>query len=369
MNPWLLNRRDARVSINPFPPSQAIYVSTSSGLQVSTDGGVTWNPVLANRFPIISLQFGTTDATQLFAATGNPPAAYEAQNGGLSPASWHKLQGCPQAPLPSFPSDASEWITESQGTQSIQLSPRHEHPIAPSLGLWRGASEICKIDGFLEHGWEPVTIPVTIPPTCSDYTNCWSYLFAHPTDPTVVFKGGIKLCRSSGSGDNMTELSGIHDDQHAVWWLRRRRRPSCSSAVMAGIYRSSDKGATLTFIGEGMYNTEVLNIDVNGAGPPRVIVGGSQDNDFFAWDGSSPVWTDVGAALSSGDVPLIVFDRKDHKGVYVIGTTRSRSRTILPAAILNSRNAAACRIATPTRSFPGRSSRAWNRPASLRRCW
>jgi hypothetical protein len=314
--PLAAERSDARVSINPFPPSQAIYVSTSSGLQVSTDGGVTWNPVLTNGFPVISLQFGTTDATGLFASTGNPPAAYEAQNGGLSPASWHKLQGCPQAPLPIFPSDASEWITESQGTQWISF--RGSSTDSPSLGLWRSTSEICKIDGFLEHGWEPVTIPVTIPPTCSDYTNHWSYLFAHPTDPTVVFKGGIKLCRSSASGDNMTELSGIHDDQHAVVVA-----PSSPSTMFfgsdGGIYRSSDKGATLTFIGEGMYNTEVLNIDVNGAGPPRVIVGGSQDNDSFAWDGSSPVWTDVGAALSSGDVPLVAFDRTDHKNVYTMG--------------------------------------------------
>jgi hypothetical protein len=116
----------------------------------------------------------------------------------------------------------------------------------------------------------------------------------------------------------MTTLGGIHADQHAVVVA-----PSSPNIMFfgsdGGIYRSSDKGATLNFFGEGMYNTEVLKIDVNGAGPPRVIVGGSQDNDSFGWDGSSPVWADIGAALSSGDVPLIAFNRADHKGVYVMG--------------------------------------------------
>jgi hypothetical protein len=304
--------REARAPIVGVTPTQAHYVTTSRGLQVSTDGGVNWNPVLASASPIISLQFGTTDASQMFASTAKPPAAYEAQNGGLSSASWHQLQGCPQAPLPSFPADANVWITESQGTQWISF--RGSTTDSPSLGLWRSTGDSCSVNGFPEHGWEQ--IPITAP--CDDYTNQWSYLFAHPEDPTVVFKGGIDLCRSSASGDNMTRVSGIHADHHAVVVA-----PSSPSVMFfgsdGGIYRSTDKGVTLSFFGEGMSNTEFLKIDVNGAGAPRVIVGGTQDNDSSAWDGISAVWTDIGAALSSGDVPLIAFDRKDDKGVYVMG--------------------------------------------------
>jgi hypothetical protein len=304
--------------INGIEPAQAIYISTGQGVQVSTDGGVTWNVVVAGAVAV-SLQFGTTDATTLFASTGDPPAVYEATNGGLSPTSWHQLQGCPQAPLPSFPPDASAWITESQGTQWISFLGTPTD--SPSLGLWRSTSDTCNINGFVEHGWEQLSIPAP----CNDPTNNWSYLFAHPTDPTVVFKGGISLCRSSASGDNMTKLSRlqIHVDHHAVVVA-----PSSPSLMFfgsdGGIYRSSDKGATLTFFGEGMYNTEVLKIDVNGAAAPRVIVGGSQDNDSFGWDGISPVWTDIGLALLSGDVPLIAFNRADHKGVYVMGQSTAQ---------------------------------------------
>lgn len=316
-NPQLTNkppvaeRADAHISVGGIRPSAVIYVSTESGVQASTDGGVHWNTVLASGSPVISLQFGTTNASTLFASTANPPAVFEAQNGGLSPASWHQLQGCPQAPLPNFPSAANVWITESQGTQWVSF--RGKRTDSPNLGLFRSTSDTCNINGFVEHGWQQVSVTGD----GANFDNNWSYLFAHPDDPTVVFKSGIKLCRSSASGDNLTKLPVIHDDQHAVVVA-----PSSPNIMFfgsdGGIYRSTDKGATLNFFGEGMYNTEVLKIDVNGAGP-RVIVGGSQDNNSFAWDGSSAVWTDIGAALSSGDVPLITFDRNDHKSVFVMG--------------------------------------------------
>lgn len=305
-------RSDVHPPINGLQPTQAMYVTTAKGLQASTDGGVTWNPVLAGGSPVISVQFGTTDPSTLYASSANPPAAYEAQNGGLTPTSWHQLQGCPDAPLPTFPAAANVWITESQGQQWISFRGRVTD--SPNLGLWRSTGETCTVGGFPEHGWQQVSIPAR----CNDFTNQWSYVFADPYDPTVVFKGGVDLCRSSSSGENMTPTGPIHADQHAVVVA-----PTSPNIMLfgcdGGIYRSTDKGQTLSFLGEGMYNTEILNIDVNGAAAPRIIVGGSQDNDSFEWDGSSPVWTDLGAALDSGDVPLIAFNRANHKGVYVMG--------------------------------------------------
>ena len=264
---------DALVPIIPIGQSQPVYVSTKTGVQLSMDGGATWNPVVANNSPIVSLQFGSTDASQLFASSATPPAAYEAIDGGLNAASWHQLQGCPGAPLPGFPTAANVWITESQGTQWISF--RGKSTDSPNLGLWRSTRQTCTVNGFVEHGWEQISLASP----CSDYTNHWSYLFAHPSDPSLVFKGGIKLCRSSASGDSLAKVSGIHDDQHAVVVA-----PSSPSLMYfgsdGGIYRSLDKGATLSFIGDGMYNTEVLKIDVNGAGPPRVIVGGIAGQRF-----------------------------------------------------------------------------------------
>jgi len=303
---------DVHVPTNGLVPQPILYVTTAKGLQVSTDGGMTWNAVLAGGSAVITVQFGTTDASTLFASSNNPSVAYEAVNGGLTQASWHQLQGCPQAPLPTFPAKGNVWITESQGQQWISFRGNSKDQ---TFGLWRSTSQTCNIGGFVEHGWEQVTLTA-----CNDYDDEFSYVFAHPTDPTVVFKAGVNLCRSSAGGSNLGLISAsmIHNDHHAV-----EVTPTSPNIMLfgcdGGIYRSTDKGQTMTFMGEGMYNTEVLNIDVNGAAAPRIIVGGSQDNESFGWDGSSPVWTYIGAALVSGDVPLVAFNRKDHKGMYVMG--------------------------------------------------
>ena len=292
-------------------PNPPMVMSTFEGVKVSTDGGQNWTVVLASGAAVISLQFSTTDPSHLFASTASPPGVFEAQNNGLTAASWHQLQGCPDAPLPSFPQSASVWVTESQGTQWVSF--RTKSPDPKTFELWRTTGETCNIGGFVEHGWQKLNISGG----CNNYDFHWSYLFAHPNDPTVVFKSGIKLCRSTSSGDNLGTVGGIHDDQHAIVVA-----PSSPSVMFfgsdGGIYRSPDKGQTVNFLGEGMSNTEFLKVAVNGTGSVT-LMGGTQDNYTAGWDGASPIWTDLGAALVSGDVPLVAFERKDMKGIYKMG--------------------------------------------------
>ena len=292
-------------------PNSPLVLSTFEGVKVSTDGGQNWMVVLASGSPIISLQFSTTDPSHLFASTAAPPGVFEANNNGLTAASWHQLQGCPDAKLPTFPQSASVWIAESQGTQWVSF--RTKSPDPKTFELWRTTGETCNIGGFVEHGWQKLDTSGG----CNDYDYHWSYLFAHPNDPTLVFKSGIKLCRSTASGDNLDKVAGIHDDQHAIVVA-----PSSPSVMFfgsdGGIYRSPDKGQTMNFLGEGMSNTEFLRVAVNGAGS-SVLMGGTQDNDTAGWDGSSAIWTGLGAALTSGDVPLVAFERKDMKGIYKMG--------------------------------------------------
>jgi hypothetical protein len=288
-----------------------LVLSTLEGVKVSTDGGQTWTTVLASGSPVISLQFSTTDPSHLFASTAAPPGVFEANNNGLTAASWHQLQGCPDAPLPAFPQSASVWITESQGTQWMSFRTKTPDPL--DFQLWRTTSETCNIGGFVEHGWQKLDLSNG---GCNNYLFHWSYLFAHPNDPTLVFKSGIKLCRSTSSGDNLGKVDGIHDDQHAIVVAQS------SPSVMffgsdGGIYRSPDKGQTMNFLGEGMSNAEFLKVAVNGTGS-AAIMGGMQDNATAGWNGSA-IWTDLGAALISGDVPLVAFERTDMKGIYKMG--------------------------------------------------
>ncbi len=298
-------------SLNP-----PMYASTSTGVQVSIDGGFTWKNVLGNGSPSVSLQFETSDATRLLASTANPtPAVFEGTNGGLTATSWHQLHGCSTAPLPTFPKTSNVWISESGG--QMWVSFRAGAADNDQLGLWRTTSATCIVNGWPEHGWQQVSLPNP----CDQFVNHWSYLYAHPTDSRIIFKGGIGLCRSTSSGDGMAQVSNIHADHHAI-----AIAPSVPSTIYfgsdGGIYRSTDNGANLTFVGEGMNNTEFLKIDVDNQNFP--VVGGSQDNGTETWDGTSPVWNYVSG---TGDSSIVAFNRADQGSVYEIGqSTRQIAR-------------------------------------------
>jgi hypothetical protein len=295
-------------------PNPALYVSTTSGLKVSTDGGHTWPIVHLPGFPegfpnpqIVSLQFSTTDPSHLFASATKFPGVFEGKQGGLNSASWHMLTGCGATPLPTFPANAVVWIAESKGHRWVSF--RSKNADGGEAQLWRSTSRTCTRNGFTEHEWERVPLG----DTCGTFGNNFSYLFAHPNDPSVVFKGGQDLCRSTQSGSNLGPVSEsqIHKDHHAI--------VVATNGVMffgsdGGIYRSVDKGKTMEFLGEGLNNTEFLKIDTNGNGP-RFVVGGTQDNGTSTWSGVSPIWNNVGG----GDSSLVEFDRANMTGIYEIG--------------------------------------------------
>lgn len=266
-------------------PNPAMYVTTSNGVLVSTDGGHTWNPVLGSG-AAGSIQFSTSDPTQLFATLDSPqPGVFQATNGGTNAASWHQLHGCPSAPLPQFPGSSNVWISESQG--AMWVSFRAGSADNDQLGFFSSTAATCTVNGFTEHGWQKVTLSGG----CSDFLNNWSYLFVDPNDPSIIYKGGVGLCRITGSGTSSSLLPNIHADQHAI-----AVAPSNASIVYfgcdGGIYRSNDQGKTLSFFGQGMSNTEFLGGDVDGTG--FAIAGASQDNDVESWDGSSSsVWKSI----------------------------------------------------------------------------
>jgi photosystem II stability/assembly factor-like uncharacterized protein len=311
-------------SINP-----ALYVSTKGGLRVSTDGGHTWPtvplPGSPEGFPapqVISLQFSTADPSHLFASTANPPGVFEAKEGGLKSASWHMLTGC-VPPLPSFPANSTVWIAESGIHKWVSF--RAKTAVGNIAELWRSTSRICQINGFTEQAWEKVPLG----DTCGKFGNNFSYLFAHPNDPSIVFKGGQDLCRSTQSGSKLTPVSGIHLDHHAI-----AVAPSAPGLMFfgtdGGVYRSVDKGKTMEFISEGLSNTEFLKIDTDGKGP-RFVVGASQDNFTSTWNGVSPIWNMIsGGNTVITDSSLVAFDRADMTGVYEIGQSTGQVRLIKP---------------------------------------
>jgi len=300
-----------------------MYVSTMSGVLISKDNGRNWTTVLRPGSRILSLQFSTTDPTHLLASTTNPSLVFEGKDRGLTPNSWKILTGCVATlPMP-FPQDSNVWISESRGRRWVSI--RDKTPGAAKAEIWRSTNRICELNGFTEHAWEKVSLSGD----CARPANHFSYLFAHPTDPLILFKGGVELCRSEARGDSLKRVQKIHFDHHAI-----AIAPSDPSLMYfgtdGGIYRSADKGKTMEFIGEGLNNTEFFKIDVDGRSP-AVVVGGSQDQFTSTWNGVSPVWNLTSAGgVDLSDSEFVVFNRFDMKGIFEIGQSTRQVRLLRP---------------------------------------
>lgn len=299
----------------------ALYLSTKTGLMVSTDNGRNWKTVLPLDSRIVSLQFSTSERGHLLASTADPPRIFEGKDRGLNSASWRPLLGCVTR-LPVFPPGAKVWIAESNRQRWVSI----RDTATKKLELWRTTNRICQINGFTEHAWEKVPLRGS---ACANSQNQFSYLFAHPTDPNILFKGGISLCRSEDRGNTTRTASQIHLDHHAIA-VSVSEPEIMFFGTDGGIYRSPNKGKTMEFFSEGLNNTEFLKIDTDGK-PPQIVAGGSQDQFTATWNGTSPIWNLVsGGDVTISDSSLVAFDQADRIGIFEIGQSTRQVRLLKP---------------------------------------
>jgi len=298
---------------------EILYLATFQGVKASQDGGHTWTTVLGAENPVLSLQLAASGSSLVAALSGpaggsDAVGIFESVGDGLSPSLWHKLQGCPAAPLPAIPLIANVWAAQSAPQEWLSFRAKPPGCTKESCEikeLWKATSATCQVNGLPERNWQKVPLDSS----CNTFVDNFSFLFLHPSAPSIVFKGGVPLCRSS-SGGSPKALPGLHVDQHAI-----AVAPS-NPAVMyvgndGGVYRSDDSGATWRFAGEGLAVTEILALSpVRAAG--QMLLAGSQDNGSLAWNRSSPVWATVDGGVR--DVSAIVRDRRDGTFVYEVGS-------------------------------------------------
>ncbi len=296
-----------------------LYLSTRMGLLVSRDEGVTWDaPVVGSNSVISSLVQDRNARDHLLATAvatvvaGPEAGVYETFNGGLNPGNWTKLQGCPDAPLPAFPPTVGLWVAQSGTTKWISVKNGLQHD------LWRTTSLTCRVQGNPEQGWELLSSG-TDTPCVGAPDSTWSYLYADPRDSSILYKGGIKLCRSTDGGATFRIVSSaIHDDQHAIAF-----HPTIAGKLYigndGGLYRSDDGGQSFQFNAEGLHVTEFLEVDAGGTAPWNVV-GGSQDNALAAGDEVSPVWHAINLGSDpDGDRSMAVIDPLDGTVQFSVG--------------------------------------------------
>ena len=180
------------------------------GVFQSLDGGVTWTQ-LTNGLPN---QAGTdiaihpTNPNILYAAIGHPFGAaengvYKSIDGG---ASWTKLAGgLPTASVGRISLD----IAKSMPSRVYVLVARaadNSGGNGGTLGAWRTDD-----DGGT---WTSLPAP-SFQATYGWYLNHTS---VRPTDPNMVFMGGLDFVRSTDGGASWQYVTPLHVDMHAAAW-------------------------------------------------------------------------------------------------------------------------------------------------------
>jgi photosystem II stability/assembly factor-like uncharacterized protein len=263
-----------------------LYLTSAQGVHRSRDFGATWQLVLPG-----------ARATDLIMDVRNPNKLYVARegigvfktiNGGDQ---WTQLtNGLP----PSTPG------TIFQVTLALCVN-------SPA-NLYAGYSTSSGFRLFrtMDEGatWAAQTTPAD-PSLFNDVIG------VDPSDPQFAYITGVIIYRRPAGSLDFVPSNGPHVDHHA--FASDLTTGAIYSLNDGGVYRSSNRGETWEFIGEGILNVEFYDHAI-AVTEPNLIIGGTQDNGTVRFNGPSTVWTE----FSGGDGGTVDIDPTNSQILYTM---------------------------------------------------
>jgi photosystem II stability/assembly factor-like uncharacterized protein len=278
------SQRISRIAIDPTNPNRIFVAATGHlfspggerGLYRSTDGGNTWQLVLAG-------DNTTTGASDVVIDPANPLRVYAAmwdhrrepdlrRYGGVGSGvyrstdggnTWARLGGG----LPAASADV--------GRIGIALAPSNPMQVyaivIDTLGFFQGF--YVSVNGG--DSWTMLPNQADLDSSQSSFGWWFGRVWVDPVDPNHVFVAGVPLMESLLAGAVWVDGGSVHADQHAMAW-----DPNVPGRVYlgndGGFYRSDANGGTWTKATYEPY-TQFYSVDVSELDPTRVV-GGAQDN-------------------------------------------------------------------------------------------
>ncbi|MBT8143322.1 MAG: hypothetical protein KJO55_01400, partial [Gammaproteobacteria bacterium] len=272
--------------------SSRLFLSSHNGIYRSSDAGVTWDLVLGVGLTTGFMQDAANPAhlwAAISAAT-DVTGIYESYDSGTT---WtnEPVRGCPGDDLPDTMT-ATNIVRIAQTASRLYASYRTKlGSLCVATTVYRTTGATCTVNGLPQRTWERAWQSI-------DQGICeslWSGLYAHPTDPSLVYHTGVKFYMSEDGGDTFTKVGNPdpHADHHSFAFA-----PDGVTLYVGtdgGVYRSSDRGlpGTWSFASGGMAVTEFYDL-ADAESQPGLIIGGTQDNgtamitpdaeDKFAWE-------------------------------------------------------------------------------------
>jgi photosystem II stability/assembly factor-like uncharacterized protein len=303
----------ARIVVDPNTPN-TVWVAASGNLFIAghqrgvyktTDGGTTWNQVLAplnGTTGASDLAMSQQNTNVLYAGmwdhvrvpdhrtyTGPGSGVWKTTDGGVT---WSDLTSATNAVTDHLLADG---LTPGNGRVGVAVAPSTDQDVYVNFandlnGIEQGF--FSSTNGGSTFTLSPGTANLDVPLTDGSYVYGWWFAktFVDPANPLHVFVTDLCLWSSTDGATSFAADCSVHADQHTMAW-----DPHVANQVFlgddGGFYRSTDNGATFT---PAAYQPwpQFGGLDVSEQDPSRII-GGLQDN------GSQRSWNSSGATVAA----------------------------------------------------------------------
>jgi hypothetical protein len=274
-----------KLLINPNNPNN-LLAATSNGIYRTVDAGVTWAQA-ENGVGYRDLEFKSSDPNTVY-ASGN--IFKRSVDGGVS---FNQItSGVPNADVGRI----AIGVSPANDNYVYLLVSRETRP-QNFIGLYRSVNSGTDFN-MMSNTPNILGYDLGLPPDSSGQGDYDLALAVSPTDPNLIFTGGINIWKSANGGTSWTKsthwaynngtlvLPYVHADIHTLDFFGSR----LFSGADGGIFVSPNNGANWADISAGMNITQFYAFGFSPANADRII-GGAQDNGVNLLNNGT--WTHV----------------------------------------------------------------------------
>ncbi|MFL2572154.1 MAG: hypothetical protein ACJ0QB_01760, partial [Flavobacteriaceae bacterium] len=276
---WTNYKNTNEIFIDPTD-NNTIWVSTTDGLQKSSDGGDSWEIKLSGNIVDFRFQTGTTNSNTMFAVgfdSNNNSKFYRTTDGG------ENFQEISDIPINSNrivlevsaanPDKVYVLTAYDTGVDDSATERNHFQGVYVSNDAGLSFTKTLEEDDIFKSSQSWYDMALTV----SD------------SDPDIVFVGVLDIWRSTDGGDNFTQINSWYQRNnsftHADIHFLRYFDGVLYAGTDGGVYRSVDDGINFEDLSNTLSISQIYSLSISKNNSSK-IASGLQDCGGFAYSNS-----------------------------------------------------------------------------------